>query len=51
LTSTDIDERENRIVFGVVDAAARHRLEQRLARLELPCFLLGIEIVGPVIRG
>lgn len=51
VTTIDIDERENRIVFGVVDAEARQRLEQRLARLDLPCFLVAIEVVGRVIRG
>jgi hypothetical protein len=40
--TSDIDEKENRIVFGVQDARGRRRLEQQLARLELPCFLVGI---------
>lgn len=51
VTTIDIDERENRIVFGVVDSAARGRLAQRLAQLDLPCFLVGIEVVGAIIKG
>jgi hypothetical protein len=42
VVTTDIDERENRLVFGVEDAHGRERLEQQLARLDLPCFLIGI---------
>jgi hypothetical protein len=49
VSTIDIDERENRIVFGVVDRAARDRLADKLAELELPCFLVGIEIVGRVV--
>lgn len=51
VTTIDIDERENRIVFGVVDSAARARLAGKLSQLDLPCFLVGIEIVGAIIRG
>jgi hypothetical protein len=43
--TSGIDEKENRIVFGVADARGRERLEQQLARFELPCFLVGIR--GP----
>jgi hypothetical protein len=46
ITTTDIDEKENRIVFGVENASAREQLERQLARLQLPCFLVGIRIVG-----
>lgn len=49
VTTIDIDERENRIMFGVADRAARQRLEEELARLEPPCFLVGIEVVGRII--
>jgi hypothetical protein len=46
VTITDIQEMENRIVFGVEDAVARERLERQLLPLDLPCFLLGVRIVG-----
>ena len=48
---TDIDEKHNRILFGVEDAAARHRLELQLARLDLPCFLVGVRVVGRRVPG
>ncbi len=51
VTTIDIDERENRIVFGVVDPSARERLEHKLAQLELPCFLVGIKVVGRMMKG
>jgi hypothetical protein len=44
LSSSDIQEARNRIEFGVIDEAARGRLEQTLAALEVPCFLVAIEI-------
>lgn len=47
LVSSDIDEGENRITYGVLDETARKRLERRLARLNLPCFLVTIEVTGP----
>lgn len=49
VTTIDIDERENRLVFGVIDRAARERLADKLAELELPCFLVGLEIVGRIV--
>ena len=51
VVTTDIDERENRLVFGVEDALGRQRLEQQLARLDLPCFLIGIRVTSPRMRG
>ena len=42
---SDIDERDNRLVYGVRDAEARRRLEARLAQLDLPCYLVGIVTV------
>lgn len=44
LSFSDIQEARNRIEYGVVDEAARVRLEQTLAALDLPCFLVAIEI-------
>jgi hypothetical protein len=46
LVSTDLDEGENRILLGVEDEPSRRRLERRLAALDVPCFLVAIE-VGP----
>ena len=51
VTTIDIDERENRIVFGVVDATARAQFERNFSQLDLPCFLVGIKIVGRIIKG
>lgn len=48
---TDIDEQHNRILFGVENAAGRHRLERQLARLDLPCFLVGVRVVGRRVPG
>jgi hypothetical protein len=45
--TTGIDEKENRIVFGVENASGRERLERQLARLDLPCFLVGVRLEGP----
>jgi hypothetical protein len=46
LTSVATDEETNQIRYGVVDAAARTRLERRLRELRVPCGLVAIEIVG-----
>jgi len=46
LVSTDLDEGANRILIGVADEPSRRRLEARLAALDVPCFLVAIE-VGP----
>ena len=46
VVTTDINEVENRIVFGVEDAEGRRLLERRLAALGLPCFLIGIRVPG-----
>ena len=48
---TDIDEKYNRILFGVEDAPARQRLELQLARLDLSCFLVGVRVVGRRVPG
>jgi hypothetical protein len=42
VVSSDIDEKQNRIVYAVENAAGRERLERRLAPLDLPCFLVGV---------
>jgi hypothetical protein len=40
----DIDEASNRLDYGVIDEATRQSLEEALAALEIPCFLVAIEI-------
>ncbi len=42
--STDLDESENRLHFGVPDAAARDRLAARLTALGVPCDLVLVSI-------
>jgi hypothetical protein len=44
IVTTGIDQKHNRILFGVKNAAARQRLERQLARLDLPCFLVGVRV-------
>jgi hypothetical protein len=48
MTSSDIDEGANRITYGVVDQDARQRLERHLRTLDIPCYLVAIEIRPPV---
>jgi hypothetical protein len=47
ITSSDKDEAINRIRLGVLDEAARERLLQVLAGLDLPCDLIVVEISPP----
>ena len=51
VVSSDIDEKQNRIVYGVQNAAGRERLERQLARLDLPCFLVGVLVARPFVPG
>jgi hypothetical protein len=51
VTFTDIQEARNRIEYGVVDEAARAQLEEILTDLDVPCFLVAIEIRGPARPG
>lgn len=44
MSFSDIQEARNRIEYGVIDEGARTRLEEILARLDLPCFLVAIQI-------
>lgn len=46
---TDIDEAENRLVYGVGDGGAECRLRTELAELDLPCELVKIARVGPIV--
>ena len=43
-----IAESDNRIIYGVRNAADREVLERRLAELNVPCFLVGIERREPL---
>ncbi|MCU0625239.1 MAG: hypothetical protein MUF21_01960 [Gemmatimonadaceae bacterium] len=49
VTMFDIDERENRLVFGVTDTTARRRVAAALARLELPCDLVQVLVRPPAV--
>src|SRR5687768_2752282 len=51
IVGTGIDVKHNRIHVGVENAAARQRVERQLARLDLPCFLVGVGIDRPHIPG
>jgi hypothetical protein len=44
MSFSDIQEARNRIEYGVIDEPTRVRLEKTLAALEVPCFLVAIEI-------
>ena len=48
-TSGDKDEATNRISYGVVDAAARDSLLQKLSEMNLPCDLISVRITGSII--
>jgi hypothetical protein len=45
-----IDEHKNRLAFDVVDESSRKRVVGALADLHLPCFLVEVEVTGPVIQ-
>jgi len=47
--SSAIDEGQNRIWYGMVDEQQRVRFERALAPLRLPCFLVTLEVTGPMI--
>jgi hypothetical protein len=41
---SDIQEARNRLEYGAIDEPTRVRMEEVLAALEIPCFLVAIEI-------
>lgn len=49
ITLADIDEAKNRITFGVADSSGKKVVEQQLARLDVPCYLVGLEVVNVVL--
>lgn len=51
IMSADRDEVENRLVYGVADAAALDRVAAMLAALDLPCDLVLLRIEGIVSVG
>jgi hypothetical protein len=50
MSFADIDEAKNRITYGVVDTAARKAIEQRLSTMDVPCYLVGLEIENIVVH-
>lgn len=46
ISTSDIDEAKNRITFGAPDSTSRAKIEQSLAKLDLPCYLVAIEQRG-----
>jgi hypothetical protein len=46
LTSADIDEAKNRITFGVRDSTAWKSVEALLSKLDVPCYLVGLQVVN-----
>jgi hypothetical protein len=51
LSMTDIQEAANRLEYGVTSETARRQMEEILAALEVPCFLVAIGIRGPARSG
>jgi hypothetical protein len=43
---SDINEARNRIEYSVTSEAERAKLEQALSDLDIPCFLVAIDIQG-----
>jgi len=41
---SDVDEAKNRIHFGVVNEQARPKIEAALASLDVPCYLVAVDI-------
>ncbi|MFW6202648.1 MAG: hypothetical protein ACOC8B_08715 [Gemmatimonadota bacterium] len=46
--SSGIDERRQRVTFGVVDEAAKREVERRLADAELPALLYHVAVSPPI---
>ena len=51
ILGSGIDVKHNRILFAVESSGARLRLESQLARLDLPCFLVGVWVERPRVPG
>jgi len=50
VVSWTIDEQKNRLAFDVVDESSRRRLVGAFRDLRLPCFLVDIQVTGPVVQ-
>ena len=46
VSSSDIQEARNRIQYSVIDEGERAKLEKALSDLDIPCWLVAIEIRG-----
>ena len=46
VSSSDIQEARNRIQYSVIDESERTKLEKALSDLDIPCWLVAIEIRG-----
>jgi hypothetical protein len=46
LSGSDIDEAQNRLVYSVTSDSAKRALETRLSALNVPCYLVAVEIRG-----
>jgi len=43
-----LDEWRNRLYYGTLDEAAALELNRQLAALDVPCFLVVVEVIGPI---
>ena len=43
-----LDEWQNRLYYGTLDEAAAAELNRQLTALDVPCFLVALEVVGPI---
>jgi hypothetical protein len=43
-----LDEWRNRLYYGTIDEAAAAELSRQLTALNIPCFLVAVEVGGPI---
>jgi hypothetical protein len=48
VTMETLDDRRNRILYGLEDEASRVELERKLAEMHAPCFLVALRVTGPI---
>jgi hypothetical protein len=51
VTVSDIQEQRNRLEYGAKDEDTKQRVTEVLTTLDLPCFLVAVEIRAPVVIG